>query len=296
MFGQNEIVGQKYFRDAPSNSLLVTSMFFTLQGEGPYRGMPAFFIRLAKCNLACSFCDTYFDGGDWMTFDQIKAKIEAILDEYYWKMSMPRPDWTTCAQGDEADGIFSKRRRMVLVITGGEPTLQKNLVDFIEDVEIDFNAVQIESNGILPLPFKNTTLVISPKCAEKNGVATKYMKPHPDNLKYARCLKFVMEAGDGPYASIPDWAHEWAADNYGKEIFISPMNVYNRLPKKAKADRLSNTTTIDQRSEIEEVISFWEPGLLNMESNQKNHEHAALYCVKHGFTFNMQLHLFASLP
>ena len=56
MFGTNEIIGKKYFKDAPKDSLFVTSMFFTLQGEGPYAGLPALFIRLAKCNLDCSFC------------------------------------------------------------------------------------------------------------------------------------------------------------------------------------------------------------------------------------------------
>ena len=71
MFGMNEIVGLKYFRDAPPNTLTVTSRFYTLQGEGPFRGFPAYFVRLAKCNLACSFCDTYFDSGTVMSYDQI---------------------------------------------------------------------------------------------------------------------------------------------------------------------------------------------------------------------------------
>lgn len=55
MFGMNEIVGLKYFKNALPNTLTVTSRFYTLQGEGPFRGFPAYFIRLAKCNLACSF-------------------------------------------------------------------------------------------------------------------------------------------------------------------------------------------------------------------------------------------------
>jgi hypothetical protein len=36
MFGTNEIIGKKYFKDVKENTLMVTSMFFTLQGEGPY--------------------------------------------------------------------------------------------------------------------------------------------------------------------------------------------------------------------------------------------------------------------
>ena len=75
MFGTNEIIGKKYFKDAPKRSLFVTSMFFTLQGEGPYAGMPALFIRLTKCNLDCSFCDTFFDDGEWMTFAELERKM-----------------------------------------------------------------------------------------------------------------------------------------------------------------------------------------------------------------------------
>jgi len=42
-------------------SLLVKNIFKTLQGEGPHAGVPAVFIRLGGCNLACSFCDTEFE-------------------------------------------------------------------------------------------------------------------------------------------------------------------------------------------------------------------------------------------
>ena len=82
MFGKNEIVGKKYFDDA-GDKLFVTSIFYTLQGEGPYRGEPAVFVRLAKCNLACTFCDTYFDGGDWLTFEQLDQRIETAVNDYF---------------------------------------------------------------------------------------------------------------------------------------------------------------------------------------------------------------------
>ena len=41
--------------------LSIKSIFKTLQAEGPYCGVPAIFIRLGGCNLACSFCDTEFE-------------------------------------------------------------------------------------------------------------------------------------------------------------------------------------------------------------------------------------------
>ena len=47
---------EKRSRDA--DVLEVHSIFYTLQGEGPFCGSPAIFIRLAGCNLQCPGCDT----------------------------------------------------------------------------------------------------------------------------------------------------------------------------------------------------------------------------------------------
>jgi 7-carboxy-7-deazaguanine synthase len=274
MFGKNEIVGQKYFNDA-DNKLFVTSIFYTLQGEGPYRGEPAVFVRLAKCNLACSFCDTYFDGGDWLTFDEIDFRIGNVLREYFDGYV---PDWA--------------EQKIGLVVTGGEPMLQKNLGEFLERMEDHFAWTQIESNGTIVQDIPDsTTLVVSPKCLEKNGKPVKYLQPNPEMLARANCLKFVMNADqDSPYSSIPDWARG------DRKIFISPMNVYNKEPQKSKQIRSEkNSISLEERSAVDEVISFWEDGLLNMAENQKNHEYAAQYCARHGFILNLQIHLYASL-
>jgi organic radical activating enzyme len=274
MFGKNEIVGQKYF-EAAGDKLFVTSIFYTLQGEGPYRGEPAVFVRLAKCNLACSFCDTYFDGGDWLTFDEIDFRIGNVLREYFDGYV---PDWA--------------EQKIGLVVTGGEPMLQKNLGEFLERMEDHFAWTQIESNGIIVQDIPDsTTLVVSPKCLEKNGKPVKYLQPNPEMLARANCLKFVMNADqDSPYSSIPDWARG------DRKIFISPMNVYNKEPQKSKQIRSEkNSISLEERSAVDEVISFWEDGLLDMKENQKNHEYAAQYCAKNGFILNLQIHLYASL-
>ena len=275
MFGKNEIVGQKYFDDA-GDKLFVTSIFYTLQGEGPYRGEPAVFVRLAKCNLACSFCDTYFDGGDWLTFDQLEIRIFNAVGDYF---DGPVPEW------------FEKK--VGLVITGGEPMLQKNLGLFLEKMQTYFAWTQIESNGILVQDIpESTTLVVSPKCMEKNNKAVKYLQPSPEMLARANCLKFVMSADqDSPYSSVPEWAHDFKG-----KVFVSPMNIYNKEPQKSKQLRSTkNDITLEERSQVDEVISFWEEGLLDMKSNQTNHEYTARYCAAHGFTLNLQLHLYASL-
>ncbi len=304
MFGMNEIVGLKHFKNAPQNTLTVTSRFFTLQGEGPYRGFPAYFIRLTKCNLACSFCDTFFDSGEAQTFDHIFNDVDRVIDEFYAKRRMVVPDFAV------RNGANDFKRRIVLVVTGGEPTLQKNLVQFLEAAQYQFSHTQIESNGtvgstMIDLP-KSTTLVVSPKCLEKKVgdrfEAIRYLEPKKEMLERADCLKFVMCVPEQdkftPYSEVPQWAHDWAAKT-GKPVFVSPMNIYCQEPQKAKelrASKQNEEITIEERSIVDEVISFWEPGLLDMESNRRNHEYTADYAMRHGFILNLQLHLFASLP
>ncbi len=41
--------------------LEVQEIFSTIQGEGPFTGVPAIFVRVAGCNLRCHFCDTDFE-------------------------------------------------------------------------------------------------------------------------------------------------------------------------------------------------------------------------------------------
>lgn len=288
MFGKNEIVGKKYFDNA-GDKVFVTSVFMTLQGEGPYRGEPAVFVRFAKCNLNCSFCDTWFDSGDWLTFDELETKIHNAVRDAYKPQNVPYWLWNF-------DGEKTKLH-CGLVITGGEPMLQKNITKMLYHFNDTFDWMQIESNGTSNqiLPY-GTTLVCSPKCSEKNGKPIKYLEPHKDVLARADCLKFVMNADpESPYSNIPDWALEWKRQT-GKKIFVSPMNIYNKEPERNKTQKVSaNDRSLEQRSVEDEVISFWEPGLLNMEENKKNHEYAAKYALEHGCILNLQIHLYASL-
>lgn len=291
MFGTNEIVGKKYFKEAPADSLFVTSMFFTLQGEGPHAGKVALFIRLAKCNLDCSFCDTFFDDGDWLNTTQIESRIYETICNFWNDKGESAPTW--------AVNGFNNYPGVVLVMTGGEPLLQDNISAFMQRQLNHFGAVQVESNGVLDTVVpEGVTLVCSPKCLEKNGVAVKYLAPSKTILERADCLKFVMTAEEGnPYHTIPDWALEWKRTNPKKEIYVSPMNVYNDFPQKIKLLRSEKqgNITLEERSTVDEVISFWEPGLLNLKANQANHEYTAKYAIQNGLRLNLQMHLYASL-
>ena len=274
MFGHNEVVGQRFFRERPearAGKLLVTSIFHTIQGEGPHAGLPAVFVRLAKCQLQCSWCDTYFDSGDWMTVDEILCNFPAG----------PR----------------------LLVVTGGEPTLQSpNLGALLKGALRIFFLTQIESNGLLRADVPSvTTVVVSPKRPEKRdgrppGPREEWPPLPLDSLLRADCLKFVMSGDpESPYHSVPDWAHEWRRQ-IGREIYVSPMAEYHRTPEQTRAlYDARRAPSLSQRTAAERV-SFWEPGLLDMEKCRRNYEHAAGYVLRHGLRLSIQMQLFASLP
>lgn len=146
-----------------SGTVRVHSYFRTIQGEGPFAGQFALFIRLAGCNLQCPGCDTEYTSR--------RHKYEPELLATLARIHAP------------SGGL--------IVITGGEPFRQNinRLVDIL--VEHGFR-VQIESNGVLypgddfPWDHPQVTVVISPKTGRINpktaerASAYKYVLSHDD--------------------------------------------------------------------------------------------------------------------
>ena len=254
-------------------------------------------------NCVVHNCDTFFDDGDWMTFNEIRAKMYHTIADYWNNKGESVPLWAMPKGQDDikhpalvSAGPFYYPN-IVLVMTGGEPLLQENISDFMLYNLTQFKAVQVESNGIPDTVVpEGVTLVCSPKCIEKDGKAVKYLAPSKTILERADCLKFVMTAEEGnPYHSVPEWALEWKART-GKDIYCSPMNIYNEMPQQIKLLRAEKgVITMAERSTVDEVISWWSPGLLNMEKNEANHKYVGQYCMQHGLKMQMQMHLFASL-
>jgi 7-carboxy-7-deazaguanine synthase len=270
MFGKNEIYQKKHFESAPKNTLWVTSIFVTLQGEGPFAGRPAIFIRLAGCNLACSFCDAMFDTGDQMEFKQILEHIHRLCKPY-------QEQW-----------YKHQQERPLLVLTGGEPLLQPNVGSFLMWAEQTYDT-QIESNGLAfqQIPAR-THLVVSPKANER----TKSYIALSDAASYrADTLKFVIAKDTKPYDDIPEWAFNWQTmSGRDRRIYVSPINYYARRPD------LDEKAALEMRSEKNERISFWTEGLLDMNRNRENHEHAAALAMRYGVRLTIQIHLYANLP
>jgi len=73
MFGKNVITKADY----QPVDLQVEEIFYTLQGEGPFAGRPAVFVRLAGCPLRCQWCDTQFDTG----LSKPRMRVDDIMRE-----------------------------------------------------------------------------------------------------------------------------------------------------------------------------------------------------------------------
>lgn len=111
-----------------NKSLVISEVFGpTFQGEGRSSGRICHFVRLSMCNLACSWCDTPY------TWD--------------WKRYSPSKEQTKISP---AELIKQVPDSGLLVITGGEPLIQRiALAEFIDILPGEV-FVEIETNGTLP--------------------------------------------------------------------------------------------------------------------------------------------------
>lgn len=111
----------------------VNEIFYSLQGEGRYSGTAAVFVRLSGCNLSCPFCDTNFAFFQELTESDIVKAVVSLAGD--------------CR---------------LVVITGGEPTLQDCTL-LIELLHSQDFTVCMESNGTHEPPENLDWLTISPK-------------------------------------------------------------------------------------------------------------------------------------
>ena len=119
------------------------------------------FVRFAGCNLRCPFCDTEFDTYREMTDDEILTEISR------YEVRGTRYENTMEADSSEGSNLAPRTshlvpRNLLVVLTGGEPTLQVDeaFVDLLHQHGFE---VAMESNGTRPAPQNLDWLTVSPK-------------------------------------------------------------------------------------------------------------------------------------
>lgn len=156
----------------------------TVQGEGKHTGQYVGFLRLAGCNLACSWCDTPYSW-DWSRYDK-KAESHK---------------WTMTELAEALDNLVAD----TIIVTGGEPMLQQRGLVELKKMAPHLT-FEIETNGtIAPLPetIKAVNLfTVSPKLAHAGDSAADRIKLEALSI-YARLaeinkvqFKFVVSKTD----------------------------------------------------------------------------------------------------
>ena len=155
----------------------ISEIFNSIQGEGSWLGIPTTFIRLAKCNLKCEWCDTKFS----------------------WKEGKPYL----------IDQILEKIQKKHVVLTGGEPAIQnlKPLVRAIKKLDKKIK-IAIETNGTQQIPEEIDWVVVSPK-PDSDFIIV----PSPNELKYVVDKQFSIDVIPKKFRyTIPIWLQPNAYD------------------------------------------------------------------------------------
>lgn len=188
---------EKRIASTTGQELEVHSIFKTIQGEGPFTGFPAVFIRLAGCNLQCPGCDTDY------TSNRERLHIREIIKKIVNDPNICGP--------------------RLMVITGGEP-FRQNITKLINSLLLMGFRVQVETNGTYPPPkdlHSKCVIVCSPKAGKVNSKMA----------ERANCYKYVMHADsvddeDGlPILALDHSASPRVArPPLGKTVYVQPMD------------------------------------------------------------------------
>jgi 7-carboxy-7-deazaguanine synthase len=116
----------------------ISEIFYSIQGEGMLAGVPSVFLRTSGCNLRCTWCDTPYTSwnpeGDDLPLDTILADVRGCGSTH-------------------------------VVVTGGEPMIQQDIVQLTQRLkDLDLH-ITIETAGTVYQPVTCDLMSISPKLA-----------------------------------------------------------------------------------------------------------------------------------
>jgi 7-carboxy-7-deazaguanine synthase len=161
--------------------MVINEIFYSLQGEGFFAGVPSVFVRLAGCPLRCRWCDTKYAWDQTAGTAYSIAKIVELVQKWPCKF---------------------------VVITGGEPMINSELPQLVQALKADGKHITIETAGIAYMPDMLCDLMsISPKLSNSTPDDAKLAATHNDSRldvavlrelidNYNYQLKFVVDSQD----------------------------------------------------------------------------------------------------
>jgi len=198
-------------------------IYKSVQGESSFAGRPCIFVRLAGCNLRCSWCDSEytFTGGYKLTEDEVVAEIQ--------KLAPVR----------------------LIEFTGGEPLLQeRELVPLMERLLHDGYELMIETSGERPVENvpKAVHKIIDVKCPG-SGEAGRFRMTNLAALTERDEVKFVITNRDD-YEYARDFIRDNALEGRAGAILLSPA--FSKTPS---PERSTENCLLDPRDLVEWMLA-----------------------------------------
>jgi 7-carboxy-7-deazaguanine synthase len=180
-------------------ALLVNEIFYSIQGESTWAGLPCGFVRLSQCNLRCRYCDTRYayEAGQPMEPTEIRMRLDRF----------------GCGR---------------VTITGGEPLLQKDTPALVSGLIQSGFDVSMETNGSLDLGLvdRRCIKVMDLKCPT-SGMQVYNRMENLDLLGPLDQVKFVI-ADQTDFQFADRQARMLASRIQAGQILFSP--VFGQLP------------------------------------------------------------------
>jgi len=216
--------------------MFISETFTSIQGEGLLAGVPSHFIRTSGCNMRCLWCDTPYTS--WEPEGE-RRQVGELVDEAV------------------ASGVRH------VVVTGGEPLLQREIGVLTGGLAEAGLYITVESAGTVDPPFQCDLLSLSPKTANSDPSdrhRDRHRRLRLDQAPTVRLLKRFPE-------------HQLKFVVEGAEDMPEILEMLARLGEvePARVLLMAQARTIEEMAERAPVI--------------------ATLCLEHGFRYTPRLHL-----
>lgn len=213
--------------------MVLIELYTSVQGESSFAGLPCIFVRLAGCNLRCTWCDSEytFSGGEKFSLDEVERKIGAL------------------------------RPVKLVEFTGGEPMLQeRELLPLMDRLLAERYTLMIETSGERPLAAlpKEVHKIMDVKCPA-SGEGGRFHLPNLEALTGRDEVKFVLcDRADYEFARSFIREHDLAS-RCG-QILLSPAFTKTPTP-----ERTAENCVLDPRLLVEWMLADKLPGRVSLQ-------------------------------
>jgi 7-carboxy-7-deazaguanine synthase len=213
--------------------LYLIEIYKSVQGESSFTGRPCIFVRLAGCNLRCSWCDSEytFTGGYKLSGEEVVAEIE--------KLAPVR----------------------LVEFTGGEPLLQaRELVPLMQRLDAAGYELMIETSGERPIDDvpRNVHKIVDVKCPG-SGEAGRFRLSNLEHLTARDEVKFVI-SNRADYEYARDFIRAHALERKAGQILLSPA-----FTKTPTLERSTVNAVQDPRELVDWMLADGLPARLSLQ-------------------------------